>query len=281
MMSEPSQESIRETCVAAFQHRGRAFSLRGYAPDDAIFQAIVAGHSFYEVDLLDYIRVITAPERGPGAVAIDIGANIGNHSVYFGAFVAERVLAVEPNPTVLPILRRNIECNVANVRLFDCAVGESDARGRVVMPVNAVDNMGMARIVTVDGGDATAIPVRTVDALVAELASDGAAIGRVLVMKIDVEGMELDVLKGARATLERHRPHLFVEAWTAAELAALRAHLGSAGYVVLQHWAATPVYHFAWQPRLALRLRAALYTLLVKTGLRVARVARALRRRLA
>lgn len=280
-MSEPSQESSHESCVAVFRHRGRAFTLRGYAPDDAIFQAIVAGHSFYEVDLLDYIRTITAPERAPGAVALDIGANIGNHSVYFGAFVADRVLAVEPNPAVLPILRRNIERNVGNVRLFDCAVGEADARGRVEMPANAMDNMGMARIVTVDGDDAAVIPVRTVDALVAELARNDAGVGRVLAIKIDVEGMEIGVLKGAQATLVKHRPHLFVEAWTASELATLRTHLAGYGYRVLQHWAATPVYHFAWQPSLALRLRAALYTLLVKAWLQAARVVRALRRRLA
>lgn len=263
---------------AVFFHRGRRFSLRGYSATDHLFQAIVKRCGFYEGDLLEYIRFATASEREPGSVAIDVGANIGNHSVYLGSFVSDLVLAVEPNPAVLPVLRGNIARNAANVVLYECAVGEAEAFGRVVMPDTAVDNMGMARI-AVSGPATDAVPLRTVDALLADLRRAKPAAGRVLLMKIDVEGMELAVLKGSRETLARERPHLFVEAWSQTELDALREYLAGLGYVVLTRWAATPVYHFAWRPGLLLRLRIAAYTWPRRMRGRLDRMLRVLLRR--
>lgn len=269
---------VQQAGVAVFLHRGRRFSLGGYSVSDHLFRAVAARGGFYEGDLLEYIRFVTAGERVSGSVAVDVGANIGNHSVYFGAFVSDLVLAVEPNPEVLSVLRTNLASNVDNVILYECAVGEADAFGRVVMPDTAVENIGMARIAVSDA-TADAVPVRTVDGLLADLRRGRPAAGRVLLMKIDVEGMELAVLRGARDTLARDWPHLFVEARSPVELDALRSYLGGLGYVVLSRWATTPVYHFAWQPRLALRLRAAAYTWPRQLRGRVDRALRVLLRR--
>lgn len=256
--------------ITEFSYRGRVFRLVGYRRDDLIFRAIVRGGAFYEIDLLDYVRFITATERTPGCFGLDVGANIGNHSVYFSTFVCDMVLAFEPNPQVLPVLRQNVTGNACAVTIFPCAVGEAPAFGRVVVPESAIDNVGMAEFSVEVGARVLpgAIPVRTIDEVVAEVRARG-LVGRVLLVKIDVEGMEPSVLRGALATLEADRPHLFVEARTPGEYRVLEECLAPLGYVALTRWAATPVYHFAWSPSAWTRVRARGYALLAQKAPRL------------
>ena len=68
-----------------FTHRKRAFDIVGSRDDDHIYQAIRRSGRFYEVVLLEYIARFV---RAPSGVVIDVGANIGNHSVFFRSFVA-------------------------------------------------------------------------------------------------------------------------------------------------------------------------------------------------
>ena len=73
------------------------------------------------------------------------------------------------------------------------------------------------------------------------------------VIKIDVEGMEPQVLKGAENTILEYKPHLFTEAATKEELQKIYNFLRPFGYRKLPgHWAETPVYHFAHNPTLSL-----------------------------
>ena len=94
------------------------------------------------------------------------------------------------------------------------------------------------------GGD---IPVTTLDAVHERWTAehDGHSLAFV---KIDVEGMELDVLSGARDVLERLHPPLFVEAVTPTRFNELDAFLGGFGYRCLGRLARTPVYHFHFRP---------------------------------
>jgi len=56
--------------------------LQGYRDDDFIVQEIRARNEFYEIDLLEHVLL-----AGPrGGVYLDVGANIGNHAVYFGRY---------------------------------------------------------------------------------------------------------------------------------------------------------------------------------------------------
>jgi hypothetical protein len=72
---------------------------------------------------------------------------------------------------------------------------------------------------------------------------------RIDVIKIDVEGWELDVLRGATVTLERHRPLLYIEAMQN-QFDAVRAHLSAAGYVCWKRFNATPTFLFMPRERL-------------------------------
>lgn len=166
-------------------------------PGDAIQKEHMAGR-FYEPDELDIIR----RHFRPGGVFLDIGSNVGNHAV-FAALVlhADRVIVIEPNPVAIAVLRANVALNrlgdVIDGRWLGCGLGGSAAEGFGVRA--GAMNLGGGRMVA-GGGD---LRIVTGDAVV-----DG---GHVDFLKIDVEGMELEVLAGFSETIGRCRPSLFIE----------------------------------------------------------------------
>ncbi len=198
---------------------------------------------FRERDLLEHIAT-----RGPrGGTYVDVGANIGNHSVYFGRFLADHVISIEPSPQVIPTLKRNLERNgVDNATVFTCGAGACAGRGRVVVPPGCEHHLGMTQLGTtaVDGGDdASVVEIATLDEIVERAgARNGSA--RVTFIKIDVEGMEMEVLRGARGLLEEHQPQLAIEVFTDQAFAAVSGFLEEFGYEAVARFCPTPTYHF-------------------------------------
>ena len=145
---------------------------------------------------------------GPGAVAFDIGANVGAYSLALGHWVGRggRVFAFEPSPLEYDGLCEHIRLNdlADRVTPVQSAVGADVA----TLPFIVEPTAGEGRLAAVGSARATVtVPVTTVDAFCAE--------GRVVpdFIKVDVEGAELDVLRGARDTIARTRGRLalFVE----------------------------------------------------------------------
>ena len=137
----------------------------------------------------------------PGMVAYDIGANSGFYSLLMASCVGNdgRVYAFEPELRNVAFLRRHLELNrLQNVRVMPTAVGDHDGRGRF-----AVDSSGYRGCL--DARGETFVPVASVDHLVETRGIEPADI-----IKIDVEGAELAVLKGAQRYLKRFRPLVFL-----------------------------------------------------------------------
>lgn len=136
--------------------------------------------------------------------ALDVGANIGNHTAYFSDW-ARRVYAFELNPPVFRRLQDFVVGNrLANVTVFPCGLSDRDDElPYFVFP-------GQAHLTTFEPGPgavaAGRVPVRRGDSLVEE-----AGVREIDVVKINVEEHEYEVLKGLRATLARDRPVLFME----------------------------------------------------------------------
>ena len=96
--------------------------LEGHDAADKIAYVIRTQKTFWEIDQLEYIAMV-----GPsGGIYLDVGSNIGNHAVFFGRFCADHVVAIEPNPRLHPILRRNIDANALGGRTTVVPVGISD-----------------------------------------------------------------------------------------------------------------------------------------------------------
>lgn len=177
---------------------GEEFQFFVTDPDDVIQVRHVVG-LFYEPEELAIIGEFFPP----GGVFVDIGANVGNHTIYVGRFLHPRqVILFEPNPTAIEILRINMALNrlqwVAD--LSHLGVGLSDAPGvaRVNVPAH---NLGAAHLELSD--DAGDLPLIRGDSVLSQR--------RVDFIKMDVEGMELRVLTGLEATVARWRPSMFVE----------------------------------------------------------------------
>jgi FkbM family methyltransferase len=139
----------------------------------------------------------------PGQVAVEVGANIGAHTVHIAQLVGPSglVLAFEPQPALFYLLCGNLALNEQfHVRAYRAAVGS--APGRINVPIldpKSTANFGGVSMQQA-GGEA-----------VTQLALDRFTLPSLRLLKIDVEGMETEVLLGARETIRRHRPILYVE----------------------------------------------------------------------
>lgn len=138
---------------------------------------------------------------GEGGVFVDVGANVGYFTKLASELVGARgkVLAFEPMPAALRLLRMNT-AGLSNVTVYPVAL--SDRTGTATFYVR---KKGDTSSLSPDG-DATPVPV-TVATLDEQLAGER----RIDVMKIDVEGSELDVLRGGQMTIRRHRPIVYFE----------------------------------------------------------------------
>lgn len=163
-----------------------------------------------------------------GEVVVDIGAHIGAFALYASRRVgpAGRVIACEPSPDSLELLRENVARNASGrVTVFGCAL--ADKAGTVTLYVGeGVDgNPAADTLVASAGRRPVAVEARTLDALL-----EGEKVERIDHLKIDVEGAELQVLRGAALTLERARRVILEIHPPRASLAEVRAVLEPLGF---------------------------------------------------
>jgi len=138
-----------------------------------------------------------------GMTAIDVGANIGYHTLRMARSVGAggQVIAIEPAARAVVRLRRNLALNeFPNVEVVAVALADHDAELAELRLQSSypLSGRGVA--------DRVLVRVAQLDTLVLER-----QLNRVDLIKIDVDGQEARVLRGARGTLERFRPTLFFE----------------------------------------------------------------------
>ena len=165
--------------------------LSGYE-GEYIFEKIATSKRFYEQPLLEKWFFGTN-----SSVVYDIGANIGNHTVYFAKSSPKaQIFAFEPMPDNFTMLEKNIRDNNFNNRVkpYPMAVGETE--GTVCMGIMQEGNHGTATILEDDadvGMDVHIANIISIDNLNLPLPN---------FIKIDVEGYELSVLKGMKNTIK-------------------------------------------------------------------------------
>jgi FkbM family methyltransferase len=150
---------------------------------------------------------------GAGATFVDIGAHIGYYSLKAAPLVGPtgRVIAVEPNPETIPKLYGNIRASGAqNITVEPVACSNTEATLELFAAPRA--NTGETSLsranASHDGQFVTSYKVRAqpLDDILKDV-----GVSRVDAMKIDVEGAEYLVLKGASKTLDRDHPVILVE----------------------------------------------------------------------
>jgi FkbM family methyltransferase len=147
-----------------------------------------------------------------GGIALDIGANVGWHTLLMASLVGAsgRVIAVEANPAVRQRLQDHLSLNrFKQVDVMPCAAADTEEMMEFYAPPANDPDSGNGHVVEVGTGErggTIRVEARRLDAII-----DAAGVERVDLIKIDVEGFEWRVLRGGEETIAKFRPHVVFE----------------------------------------------------------------------
>lgn len=178
----------------------------------------------------------------PGATVVDVGANIGYNTVYAARRVgpAGRVVAVEPAPDNLAVLERNVAaCRLSNVGIERSAAGRASGRCELYLrgDTSAVNSLFPESCYSHVTG-VIEVPLARLDDLV----------GDADLVKIDVEGAELDVLEGMPRLLSRPGLALIAEWHPTLQRMAGYAADGLPRWLLERGWRLHAASHLAVRP---------------------------------
>ena len=192
----------------------------------------------FDVEIYDLVAKVLPAHAG---IVWDVGAHIGFHTLGFSALAGQtgHVVGFEPNPANRQRLQRNLDKNpdlAARIEILSC--GLSDQDGESVFAISPDVDSGTSSMSFLDSTtswvdpatsacwDRVVVPVRTADSLIQE--------GRPSphVIKIDVEGAELLVLRGAAAMMRVGRPIVIVETHSAKLVFEVHTWFQTQGYAV-------------------------------------------------
>jgi FkbM family methyltransferase len=169
-----------------------------------------------------------------GDIVLDVGANVGAHTLFFAKAVGRegKVYAFEPQRITFQVLCANMALNdITNAYCFQKAVGEHP--GSIVVPIlnpELRQNFGGLELGEHTQGEV--VEMTTIDSL---------TLPHCRLIKVDVEGMELSVLKGARRIIEQYHPFLYLENDRVEKSQALMQYVHQLGYHM--YWDLPPYYN--------------------------------------
>lgn len=180
-------------------------------------------HGSFEQAESDYLCRLAQP----GGTVVDVGANVGLHTIPLALAVGTgKVMAFEPVPENVKRLQENVERNrLRNVEIYPFALSDEDGSATMHLSRDPAYGTLMSTAVAHVAGESIETSTRRLDD-VWRMAGQPA----VSAIKVDVEGAELRVLRGAKDLLATCRPVLLVEAAQPAERAVLEDWLSALAY---------------------------------------------------
>jgi FkbM family methyltransferase len=230
---------MEEGNTVEFVYMGQRFAFHNLHPNDHVGALMSRTNTFYEVDVLEKIRDKLG-YQGQKGVVIDVGAFLGTHSVYLARFCdVAQVIAYEPDPDSFEALRKNVYLNSVENRVLCLNKAAGERRGNCTLVRPTPSNRGSTCVRY--GGENGAIMAQVIT-LDEEL--NNQVDKHVQLIKIDVEGSEVQVVRGARQTIHSHHPLLSIEAHSTRQLAHLFWILQTEGYAIVECLGASPTYIF-------------------------------------
>lgn len=205
---------------------GRHGTFRVDARDRWVGRSLLAYGEYAEAELALLRRALPA-----GGTVVVAGAHLGALAVPL-AQSAGRLLAFEPRAALAALLAENFAGNdLFNAIAYGAALGAE--AGELIVPAlpdTQLYNSGGVALTAIGAGDTVAVH-----------RLDDLTLSRLDLLTADVEGMELDVLRGSEATLSRHRPILYLEADRPERTPALLDWLAARGWTAF--WHAPPLFN--------------------------------------
>lgn len=139
-----------------------------------------------------------------GDVVLDCGANVGTFARFALDAGAEKVVMIEPAPENLECVRRNFPSEIAEGRVVLIEKGVWDKEDFLELMVDPENQAADSFVIKREGAKAMArVPLTTIDRLVAEL-----GLSKVDYIKMDIEGAEVNAVRGAKETIARFHPRM-------------------------------------------------------------------------
>lgn len=219
------------------EYNDKKVSISGYKTDH-VFRSIVRHNSFYERGLL---WAISKHLKGKKGVIIDGGANLGNHSLFFALFCpSTKVISYEPYEPTMDILKKNIKDNKLARKIDARAIGLYSKETFLELSFINEGNYGATEFIESDvpaDSAATSLDIDCKDE-------------NIICIKLDIQGLEMEALKGAENILKTQSPLLVIEAMTKPEYVTLKKYLKKFGYKVYpasrsrEHYNSSATYIF-------------------------------------
>lgn len=233
---------VPEVSWVSVSHRDKIFFFVHFS-GDYIPRMMADKHLFYEAPFLNLLARLYQP----GNLIIDGGANIGNHSVFFAGVMGAPVIAFEPQPYNFTFLLSNTYLNSLQRRIHVRRTAIGDRAGRLTLAQAIPNNYGTF---TADPALAKAGGYADEDSQKFEVdvsTLDEELLGfrhRVSIIKLDLEGMELAALLGARRIIIESMPVIAVECFTKSIYQSVKDFLATFNYFVIDSSNATPTFIF-------------------------------------
>jgi FkbM family methyltransferase len=147
---------------------------------------------------------------------LDIGANYGTHTLYIANLIKKnnnggKVYTFEIQPKILDLLQENINLNNLNeyIDINNFGLGNTDGEMDLIIPndYNSHENPGGISLNNNDLNEKNhkiKVPIKRLDEL---------SLSNISIIKIDVEGFELEVFEGGKQTIIDNKPIIIIEIW--------------------------------------------------------------------
>lgn len=199
-----------------------------------LFSIFIISKLRYDKNEKDFLKLFDLIEDD--GLVLDIGANIGVMTYYFSKKLkSSKVFAFEPVHHNIKTIKKIIRFfKLKNVKLFEIALNDHDGKIEMIMPrINSALKQGLSHVRTDkeyidEEGEIFKVEGKCLDN-VEELVNTN---DKITAIKIDVEGHELNVLRGAEKTIKKHKPIIYCELWPDDKRLLTINYIKSIGYLV-------------------------------------------------
>jgi FkbM family methyltransferase len=198
---QSAAQNFTKTQAVLLNHNGQTWQII-INPENGFVDRHIFTSGVYEPDILTVIN----NNLNPGDTFVDIGTNIGQHSLFAASVVGEsgKVISFEPIPSLVKQFSDSIKLNNFEKRIVQYPMGCSNTEGSFPLKIKPGNIGGSGFHLNNSDYETINVPTTTADKILSTHSG-------VDFIKIDTEGHELEALKGLTETLKKHHPKLLIE----------------------------------------------------------------------